>query len=105
MMMMMKMMKMILKIIKKDGNLLLRYLQLRKNMKETKDKLNKTKDDSSEETKDELDKTKDELDNKTKYELDKTKHDTRKKLYDSHGFDINGKHKDTNNKYNLMVLI
>ena len=46
------------------NNLLLKYFQLRKNMKETKDKLDKTKDDTSEEIKDELDKTKDELDKK-----------------------------------------
>ena len=52
------MMKMILKIIKKYNNLLLKYFQLRKNMKETKDKLDKTKDDTSEEIKDELDKKK-----------------------------------------------
>ena len=45
------MMKMVLKIIKKNDNLLLKHFQLRKSMK-------KTKDDSSEETKDELDKTK-----------------------------------------------
>ena len=41
------MMKMILKIIKKYDNLLLKHFQLRKNMKETKDKLDKTKDDTS----------------------------------------------------------
>ena len=58
------------------NNLLLRYFLLRKNMKETKDKLDKTKDDTSK-------------------KLDKTKDDTSKKLYDFHGFDINGKHKDT----------
>ena len=52
------MMKMILKIIKKYNNLLLKYFQLRKNMKETKDKLVKTKDDTSEEIKDEIDKKK-----------------------------------------------
>ena len=52
------MMKMILKIIKKYNNLLLKYFQLGKNMKETKDKLDKTKDDTSEEIKDELDKKK-----------------------------------------------
>ena len=44
--------------LKKYDNLLLRYFQLRKNMKETKNKLDKTKDDTSEETKDELDKIK-----------------------------------------------
>ena len=44
-------MKMILKIIKENNNLLLKHFQLRKNMKETKDELDKTKD--------ELDKTKD----------------------------------------------
>ena len=62
-------------------NLLLTYFQLRKNMKETKDKLDKTKDDTSKEIKDELDKIKDELDKtkdesyKTKDELDKTKYE------------------------------
>ena len=50
------------------NNLLLKYFQLRKNMKETKDELDKTKDDTSKELKDELDKTKDELD-KTKDEI------------------------------------
>ena len=90
-------------IEKKYNNLLLRYFQLRKNMKEAKDKLDKTKDDTSEEIKDELDKIKDKLDktkDDTSKKLDKTKDDTSKKLYDFHGFDINGKHKDTNDKYN-----
>ena len=58
--------------LKKYNNLLLKYFQLRKNVKETKDKLDKTKDDTSEEIKDELDE----------------KDDTSKKSYDSHGFDI-----------------
>ena len=81
------MMKMILKIIKrKYDDLLLKHFQLRKNMKETRDELDKTKDDTSEETKDKLDKTKDELDTtkddtreETKDELDKTKDDTSEK--------------------------
>ena len=64
---------------------MLRYFQLRKNKKETKDKLDKTKYDPSEEIKYELDKIKDQLDktkdelNKTKDKLDKTKDDTSKK--------------------------
>ena len=49
--------------------MLLKHFELRKNMKETKD------------------------------ELDKIKDDTSKKLYDSHGFDVDGKHKDTNDIY------
>ena len=80
-----------------------------KNMKEIKDDTSKeTKDDTSKETKDDkLDKTKDELDkskdelDKTKDKLDKTKDDTSKKSYASHGFDINGKHKDTDDIYDL----
>ena len=119
---------------KKYDNLLLKYFQLRKNMKETKDELDKTKDDTSEEikdelgktkddtseeikdeldkTKDELDKTKDELyktkdyaNEEIKDELDKTKDDTSKKSYDSHGFDINGKHKILMMNMILMGLI
>ena len=40
-----QMMKMILRILKKKyDNLLLKHFQLRKNMKETKDELDKTKD-------------------------------------------------------------
>ena len=62
---------MILKILKEKYNFLLKYFQVRKNTKETKDKLDKTKDDTSKELKDELDKTKD--------ELDKTKDDTSNK--------------------------
>ena len=68
---------------KKYDNLLLTHFQLKKNMKETKDELDKTRDDTSEETKD---------------ELDKTKEDTSEKSYDSHGFDKDGFFKDTNNK-------
>ena len=64
--------------------MLLNHFQLRKNIKEELDK-----------TKDELDKTKDELD-KTKNELDKAKNE----FYDSHEFNIDGKHKDTNDRYN-----
>ena len=91
---------------KRYDNFLLKYFQLKQNMKETKDELDKTKDDTSKEIKDELDKTKDELDKtkddtskETKDELDKTKDDTSKKSYDSHGFDINGKHEDTDDMY------
>ena len=51
----MMMVQMILKILKKYANLLLKYFQLRK-------AINETKDDTSKELKDELDKTKDELD-------------------------------------------
>ena len=47
------------------NSLLLKHFQLRKNMKETKDELDKIKDDTSKELKDELGKTKDKL-NKTK---------------------------------------
>ena len=62
-----------------DNSLLLKHFQLRKNMKETKDELDKIKDDTREELKDELDKIKDELD-KTKDKLNKTKDDTSEKL-------------------------
>ena len=72
---------------------MLKYFQLKKNMKEIKDGLYKIKN--------ELDKTKDDTREETKDELD-----TSKKSYDSHGFDINGKHKDTDDIYMiLMVLI
>ena len=37
--------------------------------------------------------------NKQKMNEIKTKDDTSKKSYDSHGFDINGKHKETKDKY------
>ena len=73
------MMMMILKIIKKYDNLLLKHFQFKKDMKETKDELDKTKDDTSEETKDEL--------------------DTSEKSYDSHGFDKDGFYKDTDRRY------
>ena len=43
---------------------MLKHFQLRKNMKETKDELDNTKDDISKETKDELDKTKDDTSEK-----------------------------------------
>ena len=66
-------------------------------MKETKDELDKIKDDTSEELKDELDKTKD--------KLNKTKDDTSEKLYDYHSFNINGKHKDANDIYDSNGLI
>ena len=80
---------------RKYDNLLLKHFQLRKNMKETKDELDKTKDDTSEETKDELDKTKD---------------DTSEKSYDSHGFDKDGFYKDTDRRYdpngfNLLKMV
>ena len=61
---------------------MLRHFQLRKNMKETKEELDKTKD-----------------------ELDKTKDDISKKSYDSHDFDINGIHKDTDDIYDPNGLI
>ena len=51
MMVQMMMVQMILKIFKKNTNLLLKYFQLRKNM-------NDAKDDTSKELKDELDKKK-----------------------------------------------
>ena len=44
---------------------MLRYFQLRKNMKERKNKFDKTKDDTIEEIKDELDKTKDDTSKKS----------------------------------------
>ena len=92
---------------KKYDNLLLKHFQLRKNMKETKDELDKTKDDTSEETIDdtseetidELDKTKDDISEDTKDELDKTKDDTSEKSYHSHGFDKDGFYKDTDRRY------
>ena len=62
---------------------MLKYFQLRKNIEETKNKLDKTKDDTREEIKDKLDKTKD-------Y--------TSKKLYGFYGFDINGIHNKTKDK-------
>ena len=74
----------------KYDNFLLKHFELRKNMKETKDDLDKTKDDTSEEAKDELDKTKD---------------DTSEKLYDSHGFDKDGFIKILIEDMILMVLI
>ena len=77
---------------KKYNSLLRTHFQLRKNMNDTSKELDKTKD--------ELDKTKDELD-KTKDELDKTKDE----LYDSHDFNIDGKHKDTNDIYDPNGLI
>ena len=79
---------------KKNNSLLLKHFQLRKYM-----------NDTSEELKVELDKTKDELD-KTKYELLDShdfnidgKHKDTNDIYDSNGFDINGLHKDTNDIY------
>ena len=54
---------------------MLKHFQLRKNMKETKDELDKTKDDTSE------------------------------KSYDSHGFDKDGFYKDTDIRYDPNDLI
>ena len=92
---------------KKYDNLLLKHFQLRKNMKKTKDELDKTKDDTSEETKDDTsEETKDDTSEETKNdtskeakdELDKTKDDTSEKSYDSHGFDKDGFYKDTDGR-------
>ena len=55
---------------------MLKHFQLKKNMKETKDELDKTKDNTSEETKD----------------------DTSEKSYDSHGLDKDGFYKDTDRR-------
>ena len=55
---------------------MLKHFQLRKNMNDTSKELDKTKD--------ELDKTKDEL-------------------HDSHDFNIDGKHKDTNDIYMILM--
>ena len=55
---------------------MLKHFQLRKNMKETKDELDKTKYDTSEETK--------------YYTSEETKDDTSEKSYDSHGFHKDG---------------
>ena len=80
------------------NSLLLKYFQLRKNTKEELDK-----------TKDELDKTKNEFYDFHEFNIDGKHKDTNdiydpfnkytNTIYDPNGFDINGFHKDTRSKY------
>ena len=75
----------------KYNSLLRTHFQLRKNMNDTSKELDKTKD--------ELDKTKDKLYDSHDFNID-GKHKDTKDIYDPNGFDINGLHKDTNDRYN-----
>ena len=110
-------------IEKEYNSLLLKHFQLRKNMKETKDELDKIKDDTSKklynshgfdidskhkDTNDTYDPNGFDIDGKhkvtkNKYDLNgfdiDSKHKVTKNKYDSHGFDIDSKHKDTNDEY------
>ena len=83
---------------KKYNSLLRTHFQLRKNMNDTSKELDKTKDELDK-TKDELDKTKDELYDSHDFNID-GKHNDTNDIYDPNGFDINGLHKDTNDRYN-----
>ena len=75
---------------RKYNRLLLKHFQLRKNINDTSKELDKTKD--------ELDKTKDELHYSHYFNID-GKHKDTNDIYDPNGFDINGFHKDTRSKY------
>ena len=75
----------------KYNSLLHTHFQLRKNMNDTSKELDKTKD--------ELDKTKDELCDSHDFNID-GKHKDTNDIYDPNGFDINGLHKDTKDIYN-----